>query len=153
MDTREHIHEETFPATQEEVFALLHAPSAIREWWSAARAIVLPEVGGTWAAAWGDEEDCPDYMTFATITVFDPPHRLRLSEYRYWARRGPPPFAADFETEFLVSAHRQGAKLRVTQSGFPCSAEGEEFLAACETGWRDTFAGIRRFLEAQRRGR
>jgi uncharacterized protein YndB with AHSA1/START domain len=137
-------------ASPEEVFALLTTPSSIRIWWSAARAIVIPERGGIWVAAWGDLEDRPDYVTAATIAECDRPNRLVLSDYRYWAKSGPLPFDAEFTTEFIVSPHGNGVVLRVTQDGFPAGPEGDQFLAACETGWRETFAEIRAFLEAER---
>lgn len=144
--TRCHVHEEVLPASPDRLFAALHAPSAIRRWWGAARAVVLAEPGGTWAAAWGADEDAPDYVTVATIRDFEPPRRMVLTEYRYRAREGPLPFEADFVTEFLVVPHDEGATLRVTQDGFPAGPEGDDFLAGCRSGWRDTFAGLRRFL-------
>lgn len=148
MQARKHVHEEVLPASPEDVFALLHTASAIRQWWSAARAIVMPERGGTWAAAWGDEEDIPDYVTVATISEFDPPRRMVLAGYRYWTNEGALPFDPDFVTEFTVTPHDEGAILRVTQDGFPPGPEADDFLSACEKGWRDTFEGIRRYLEA-----
>ena len=152
MPTRTHEHEEQLPASPEEVFALLHTPSAIRVWWSAARAIVVPETGGVWAAAWGEDEDSPEYVTVARISRFEPPVRLVLDDYRYWARSGPLPFEADFVTEFLVSPGPTGARLRVRQHGFPIGRQADEFVAACDRGWRDTFSGIRRFLETDEVG-
>src|SRR5262245_13813072 len=149
MATRKHVHEEVFPAPPERVFALLHTPSAIRRWWGVARAVVLPQPGGVWAAAWGEAEDDPDYVTAATIREFDPPHRLVLSDYRYRAKSGPLPFRAEFITEFLVLPHPEGAVLRVTQDGFPAGREADQFYAGCQQGWRDTFAGVRNYLAAQ----
>lgn len=149
MKTRKHVHEEVFSASPEVVFAILHTPSAIRQWWAATRVIVLAEPGGTWAATWGPSEDSPEYLAVATIRVFDPPRRLVLGDYRYRAASGPLPFQADFETEFVVSPHPKGATLQVTQDGFPCAAAADAFYAACERGWRDTFAGIRRYLNAK----
>ncbi len=146
MATRQHVHEEIFPASVERVFALLHTPSSIRRWWGAAHAIVLAEPGGIWAAAWGEAEDDPDYVTVATMRDFLPPERMVLSNYRYYAKAGPLPFQAEFVTEFLVSRHAHGASLRVTQDGFPAGPEADEFYAACQKGWLDTFAGIRRYL-------
>jgi uncharacterized protein YndB with AHSA1/START domain len=148
MATRRHIHEEYFPVAREKLFGLLHRPSAIRQWWGAARAIVIPGQGGIWAAVWVTDEDHPDYITAATIQVFEPPGRLVLADYRYVAKSGPLPFQADFETEFAVRSQDQGAILRVTQEGFPCDSSANDFLAACEVGWRNTFAGIRRYLQA-----
>lgn len=146
MKTRSHIHEEVFSASPEQVFALLHKPSAIRQWWGVSRAIVLPQPGGFWSAAWGESEDEPDYITSATIAVFDPPHRLVLTNYQYYARSGSLPFKANFHVEFLVSPHKDGASLRVTQDGFPATADGESFLEGCIVGWRNTFIGIRAYL-------
>jgi uncharacterized protein YndB with AHSA1/START domain len=146
MKTRKHVHEEEFSATPERLFALLHTPSAIRGWWGVARAIVLPGESGLWAAAWGADEDAPEYITIATIRAWEPPRRMVLGDYRYFAQNGPLPFQADFVTEFTVEATPDGALLRVSQDGFPCDASADAFYAACEIGWRNTFAGIRRFL-------
>lgn len=143
---RTHVHEEAFDCTPERLFALLVTPSAIRDWWGASRVIILPGSGGTWAATWGSEEDAPDYVTTATMSVVEAPRRLLLTDYRYHARSGPPPLDAAFETEFTITAVPGGAQLRVRQSGFPHGPEGDAFLTACERGWRDTFAGIRRHL-------
>lgn len=146
METRSHIHKEVFPVPPEKLFALLHTASAIRKWWGAARAIVIPESGGIWAATWGESEDDPDYVTAAEIRAFDSPRRMVLSDYRYRSRTGELPFQADFVTEFTVEPHSEGALLRVFQDGFPTGSEADEFYSACEEGWRNTFEGIRRFL-------
>ena len=151
--TRAHTHAETFAVPSESLFALLHTPSAICDWWGAARAVVIPEKGGIWVAAWGVDEDAPDYITAATIRTFERPRRMVLDEYRYWAQMGPLPFDADFVTEFEVIDRQDGALLRVTQDGFPAGREGDDFYAACEVGWRDTFMGIRRYLETEKGGR
>lgn len=150
MTMRQHVHEETFPVSPGGLFAILHTPSAIRQWWGASQAVVLAENGGTWAAIWGDEDD-PDYVTVATIREFDPPQRMVLSDYRYYAKDGPLPFEARFVTEFAVSEHAAGATLRVTQDGFPAGSEADEYFAACKNGWRETFEGIRRYLSSPER--
>jgi uncharacterized protein YndB with AHSA1/START domain len=149
MSTRRHVHQEVFPVPPERLFALLLTPSAIRRWWGAARVVVIAEPGGLWAAAWGDEEDDPDYVSVATLRELEPPRRLVMSDYRYRAKSGPLPFEADFEVSFEVEPHAEGAVLRVTQDGFPSGPEGDEFYAACEQGWSDTFAGIREYLEGR----
>lgn len=148
MTTRSHQHEEQFSASPQALFELLLTPSAIREWWSASAAIVVPRIGGCWAARWGEEDD-PDYLTAATIEVFEPPRRMVLADYQYVAKQGGLPFEADFNTEFVVEAAADGARLRVTQHGFPAGPEADEYLAACKQGWTDTFAGIRRYLDAE----
>ena len=151
MTTRAHIHEESFPASPEQLFTILHTPSAIRGWWNATRAIVIPELGGTWAAAWGDDEDNPDYITTATIDAFDPPRILSLTNFQYRSKDGDLPFHAEFTTTFDITPTKEGATLRVTQDGFPSDPEADEFYASCDTGWRETFKNIRAYLQQQNR--
>ncbi len=147
MKTRKHVHDEEFTVTVEELFSILITPSSIRQWWGAARAIVLPERNGNWAAAWGNNEDDPDYITVANICVFQPPHRMVLDTYRYHSKSGPLPFDADFQTEFAVFPSENGVTLQVTQDGFPAGPEADEFYSACQSGWQATFASIRQFLD------
>lgn len=138
----------SLPTTTEETFALLSTPSAIRGWWSAARVVVAPRPRGLWVATWGDDEDAPDYVSAARILAWEPPHRLRLGDFEYYTRTGGLPFDAPLETEFLVADAPNGSTLTVTQSGFPDDAIADDFYAACERGWADTFAGIARFVQA-----
>lgn len=153
--TREHRRSVELPVPPERAFAALITPSAIRSWWQADRAVVIAERGGTWAAAWGAEEDDPDYATAATLEVFEPPRRLVLADYRYRARAGRLPFEADFRVELTIRpADGGGSVLEVVQSGFPAGPEADAHLAGCETGWRETLEGLRRFLaDAGREGR
>lgn len=146
MTTRCHVAETDVEASPAEVFAALLTPSAIRAWWSARSAIVDARPGGTWAAAWGDDEDAPDYITTATIVELDVPRRLVLGQYRYFARTGPPPFDADFTTEFTVAARDGGSRLTVRQDGFPAGPIADAFYEGCERGWRDTLASLASFV-------
>ena len=142
MATRSITRDILLPAPPERVFELLITPSAIRHWWQANRAIVMPVSGGIWAAAWGEDEDDPDYIVSATLRVFDPPMRLVLADYRYYAKTGPMPFEADFTTEFKIESHGEQTKLIVTQDGFPAAAEADEYYRGCEQGWEATLQGI-----------
>ena len=146
MKTRKHICSTELNASVERVFDLLCRPSAIRSWWCATAAIVDPRTGGTWIAAWGPEDE-PDYITSATIKVFDPPRRIVFHDYKYFARSGSLPFEANFSTEFCVEAVGCQARLTVTQDGFPADPIADEFYAGCELGWRNTFEGIRKYVE------
>jgi uncharacterized protein YndB with AHSA1/START domain len=153
MATRSHTHEIRLLEPPEAVFAILHTPSAIRGWWSASRAIVLPQTDGFWAATWGADEDKPDYVGSYRIAVFDPPRRLVLTDAKYYSKDGRLPFEAMFVVEFTVEPRPEGGSLlRVVQDGFPTDTAADTFFAACKTGWRNTFAGIEAHL-ATRRGK
>lgn len=147
-ETRSHIHQEEFSAPPERIFALLVTPSAIRQWWGASRVIVDAREGGVWTAAWGDEDD-PDYISTATLTKCDPPRQLVMKYGQYYAKSGKLPFefGEDAVTIFTVEKAGEGSVLRVEQTGFPIGPEADDFYTACETGWRETFNGIRRFIE------
>ena len=148
MTTRKHVNEEIFDASPETVFALLHTPSAIRQWWGASHVIVDQKEGGVWVAVWGDE-DSPEFITAGRMSVFDPPRRVMFSDFEYYARTGPLPFAANLSSDFTVSAVEPNkTSLRVIQDGFPTDSAADEFYAGCERGWRETFAGIRRYLDS-----
>lgn len=107
--------------------------------------MVMPEKDGIWAATWGDEDD-PDYITTAVITEFEPPKRLVLKYGKYFAKSGGLPFEMESSTEFLVEPSESGCVLRVTQDGFPNDSVADDFYAACEIGWTNTFGGIRGYL-------
>ena len=148
METRQHIHEENFSVSPERLFGLLFTPSAIRQWWGASTVIVIPEIGGIWCATWGENEDSPEYISAATIQVFESPHRMVLSNYKYNTQSGGLPFEADFEVDFLVSKHPEGSTLKVCQNGFPVLPEADEYFSQCVVGWEATFKGIREYLQA-----
>ena len=95
MATRRHVQEEFFSVPSDRVFKALVTPSAIRRWWGASKAIVLPQAGGTWVASWGENENDPDYISSFKILEFEPPHRMMLGEGKYFSRDGQPPFEMD----------------------------------------------------------
>lgn len=147
MKFRSHIHEEPLSVSPTAAFELLITPSAIRNWWGASSAIVLPRKDGVWTAAWGDEDD-PDYISTAILVEFDPPRRLTMKNGDYYAKTGPLPFefAVDALTTFTIEPDGEGCVLRVEQTGFPCDAIADEFYAACHTGWIRTFTGIKTYV-------
>ena len=149
MKTRSHIHEESFDIPPERMFALLVTPSAIREWWGASSVIVTPKVDGVWAAAWGDEDD-PDYISTAKLAEYDPPRRLVMKHGEYNAKSGTLPFrfADDAVAIFTIKPEGEGCALRVEQTGFPCDPVADDFYTACEIGWKNTFQGIRIFIDS-----
>lgn len=151
IPTRDHVAAVELAASPERVFAALVTPSAIRAWWGAARAIVLPKAGGLWAAVWGASEDDPDYVTVARVAAYEPPRRLVLDDYRYRAKSGPMPFKADFRTTFEVARTTTGSRMTVTQSGFPCDPVADAHYAACETGWATTLRQLAAYLASASR--
>ena len=143
---RKHVHEESFRAPADRLFELLITPSLVRQWWNASRVIIHAEPGGFWVAAWGDE-DAPDYVGAYDVAAIERPRRLVLVNSRYHARHDAPlPFESDFTVTFEVIPDGDGSRLRVTQDGFPDEAAADAFLAACVTGWTETFKGIRKVV-------
>lgn len=147
-ETRSHTLRIRVSADAEKAFDALITPSAICVWWGARTAIVLPEKGGFWNAAWGDPDD-PDYITFHQITDFEHPRYIELDETRYVTKFEPPPFELKMKTRFEVEPDGEnGAFITVTQHGFPANPIADEFYAACEKGWHDTFEGLKTFIES-----
>jgi uncharacterized protein YndB with AHSA1/START domain/predicted enzyme related to lactoylglutathione lyase len=149
--TRSILRELELPLDAEAAFALLHEPSAIRSWWSAARVVVVARAGGIWVAAWGPNEDAPEYTTAARILLWDPPRRLRLGRFEYFTADGvAPPFTSALETEFSVLPNAERSILRVHQTGFPSGPAADAFFSACQRGWTATFEGIARYVAGVR---
>jgi uncharacterized protein YndB with AHSA1/START domain len=146
MKTRKHIHEEEFSVLPERMFEILIKPSAICVWWGATRAIVLAEENGTWTAAWGEDEDNPDYISSFTIEEFDPPKRILFTNAKYFSKDGKLPFDDPITAEFIVGKSETGCTFKVIQDGFPIDSAADEYYKACETGWENTFEGIRKYL-------
>ena len=138
--------EAVFPLAPEALFDLLVTPSAIRAWWSAQQAIVMPRAGGIYCATWGGTEDRPEYVTCATIEVLERPKRLVLADFRYMAPLPLPFDTSSLVTEFCVEPAQGGARLSVFQGGFPTDTSADAFYAGCQTGWKSTFEGIVRFV-------
>lgn len=147
--TRKHTHTELFSIGLEKAFELLITPSAIRNWWGADRAIVMPEKDGIWMAAWGKNEDAPDYVTAFTMSEYEPPNRILFTDAKYTAGGDKLPFDMDMSTEFRLTAVDGGVEITVIQDGFPLDSSADEYYVACEKGWKDTFAGIRKFIDGE----
>jgi len=146
METRHHIHEEPFGVSAESMFHALITPSAIRQWWGASKAIVIPEQGGVWIAAWGEDENDSDYISSFKILEFEPPRRMLLGEGKYHARDGQPAFEMNMTTEFVVEPVNNGSLLRIVQDGFPVDEAADDYFEACVIGWKNTFDGLRRYF-------
>ncbi|MEO1261816.1 MAG: SRPBCC domain-containing protein [Bacteroidota bacterium] len=131
------------------VFDALISPSQICKWWFAKTAIVLPETGGFYAAAWGDSEDQPDYISMATIKVFERPYRLTLVYEKYYSKDGQLPFDATLDAAFTLEDLNGQTKLTVVQSGFPITLSADAFYQGCVKGWEDTFASLKKVLEGK----
>ena len=126
----------------EDLFNTLIKPSEIAQWWKAKSVIVLPQKNGIWVGTWGDSIDNPDYIVSARILRFEPPSTMLLGNYQYYSKDGELPFEADIQTEFVVEPTAVGARLTVTQTGFPDSSDADEYVQGCEAGWRTTLEGI-----------
>lgn len=151
MNTRSQTATIDLPLSVKSIFPMLLRPSAIRGWWQADRAVVVPEAGGIWVAAWGPEEDAPEYVTSARIIEYEPPYRMVLGEYAYFAKSGPLPFEADFTTAFELQTCSPGCRLTVTQDGFPTDPAADEFYRACEIGWHNTLQALKSFAAGEHR--
>lgn len=149
MSYRKVTHQIEVPASPQNVFKILHTPSAIRRWWSASSAIVIAKADGLWCATWGEKEDDPDYISASTIKIFDPPRRMLLADPKYFAKSGALPFKPEMTIEFIVEPAPSGSLLKVIQDKFPADPIADEFYAGCVVGWKNTFDAIKKFVEGR----
>ena len=147
MSTRSIQRSDFFACQPQDLFAALTLPSAIRAWWGAARAIIIPRPGGLFSAAWGDEEDAPAYVSAGIMRVFDPPHRLVISDFIYLSPTERLPFESDLTIEYVIMSVPDGTQLQITHDGFPMGPEADEFFQGCESGWGNSVDSLRAFVE------
>ena len=107
---------------------------------------MLAEPQGFWSAAWGEDEDDPDYICGYTIGEFRANELMVLEDAKYFSRHGKLPFEAEITTRFTVVSHGQGSRVTVTQDGFPADAVADEFFMGCQVGWRETLSRLQAFL-------
>ncbi len=78
---------------------------------------------------------------------FERPRAIVFDEGVYIAKLDPPPFELDTTTKFEIEPRGEtSCILRVLQTGFPVDPIADDFYAACEVGWRNTFAGIETYF-------
>ena len=145
-ETRKHQISREFEHPAATVFAALIIPRQIQRL-VVGRSSVIPKTGGIRCAAWGEDEDVPDYTSSATIKEFQPDCRLVLGEYQYVSPAGGLPFEADFETTFEVKFVGEGSQLTVTQAGFPSEPIADEYYGACESGWQRSLDALENYLD------
>ncbi len=147
-ETRSHEHQIELDAGAEKVFDSLISPAAICSWWQASSAIVIPRKDGIWMGTWGDTED-PDFITAHKMVEFDPPKTIVFDDVEYIAKSGPPPFDLKMVTKFEIEPiSDEKCILKVIQSGFPVDSIADEFYAACEIGWKNTFDGMKTYIDS-----
>ena len=147
MSTRTLRCQEVFNCTVEVLFDALKTPSAIRTWWAAARVVLIARPGGTFAVAWGDDEDDPEYMGAATLAEYDPPRRIVLADFTYYAKTGPLGFEADLSVEFNVRPSGQESVLEIVHRGIPDIPEANEYYEGCQIGWRTCLSHLQDYLQ------
>ncbi len=150
METRKHVEKIELSVPAEQVFKALYTPSAIRSWWGAFSAIVVPRLGGVWAVSWGKEEDDPDFIGTAKITSFDPPSRFAIAYDEYYGKTDKLPFDAQFTVDFSIEDKGEKSCLCVAQEGFPVDTAADEFYSSCKTGWTATLEALKTYLQEKR---
>ena len=102
-------------------------------------------------AAWGEQEDDPDYVCSYQIPEFERPWRLVFSKPIYHSRDGSlPDSLGDVRIVFTIEMCEGGSKLHVSQSGIPESEK--EFCEGCRQGWETTLDQLRTFLTGNDHG-
>ena len=139
--------EVTIDVTPSTAFNALISPPMIKQWWSAASAIVLPEKGGVYAVSWWEDEADPEYITVSFIDDIQQDELLVLTYDKYYSKHGQLPFEAAMVVTFRLQPVESGVVLSVEQKGFPDEAIADEYYQGCIKGWEDTLNGIKRVLE------
>ncbi len=133
----------------EKIYRSLLKPSAITQWWEAATAIIIEDVGGIYAISWGADIDEPDFTTVSKILEMVPNEKLSMAYVSYTSKFGEMPFKAEMEVQFKISKiDSTGSELEVVQSGFPVEKIADDYYNGCISGWENVLVGIKNFCES-----
>lgn len=138
---------ENFACTPQELFDALHTPSALRSWWNADRVIIIPRKNGMYAAAWGEDEDDPEYVSSGIYGVYDPPYKSILVDFRYYAKSDPADFEDLMSVTYEITSRDSEAHLQLTHAGFPEGAEADAYFEACTQGWVTSLKSLKTYVE------
>lgn len=138
---------ENFACTPQELFDALHTPSALRSWWNADRVIIIPRKNGMYAAAWGEDEDDPEYVSSGIYGVYDPPYKSIIVDFRYYAKSDPADFEDLMSVTYEITSRDSEAHLQLTHAGFPEGAEADAYFEACTQGWVTSLKSLKTYVE------
>ena len=139
--------EEDFACTPQELFHALHTPSALRSWWNADRVIIIPRKNGMFAAAWGEHEDDPEYVSSGVYKVYSPPRKSIIEDFRYYTKSDPIDFENLMSITYEVTPSNMGCRLLLTHTGFPDTSNADAYFDACVQGWIMSLKSLRSYLE------
>ncbi|MCY3628415.1 MAG: SRPBCC domain-containing protein [Bacteroidota bacterium] len=138
---------ENFACTPQELFDALHTPSALRSWWNANRVIIIPRTNGMYSAAWGEDEDDPEYVSSGIYRVYDPPYKSVIEDFRYYAKSDPADFEGLMSITYEITARNSEAHLQLTHTGIPEGDEADAYFEACTIGWVETLKNLKKYVE------
>ena len=139
--------EKDFACTPRDLFDALHTPSALRSWWNADRVIIIPRKNGIFAAAWGEDEDDPEYMSSGIYKVYEPPYKSVMEDFRYYAKSDPVDFEDMMSIAYEITPSTAGAHLLLTHAGFPDESYADAYFDACVEGWAASLKSLRSYVE------
>lgn len=132
----------------EDIFKALINPSAIKAWWQAQTAIVVPAVNGIYAASWGEDIDDADYITVSTITEITSNSSLSLEYVSYYAKEEQLPFDAKMNVLFTIRPMTETeTMLIVKQTGIPDDPIADDYFDGCTKGWTQVLSNIKAYCE------
>src|SRR5687767_13718470 len=141
MEKRRQVIEEPFGVSPDRMFKILVSPSAIRSWWGASTCIVDPKKGGSWVAAWGENERDSDNINSYSILEFEPPIRMLLGSSKYFGGSNWP-IKTSMTTEFIIEPGPAGCNLRIVQELSPADPLLDDFFDDCVLGWQSRLDSI-----------
>ncbi len=146
-NTRNIEHIVRIKAAAKVVFNALITPSLIKQWWYVHTAIVVPELGGIYALAWGESIDAPDYVTVSRLTEYEFGKKLSMANESYYSPHGNLPFEAELVAHLTLDEEGEETVVKVLQTGIPTEAIADEFYAGTVKGWETTMLSLKNVAE------
>lgn len=145
--TRNIAHSVRAKASAKVIFNALITPSLIKQWWYVHTAIVIPEVGGVYALAWGDSIDYPDYVTVSRLNEYEFGKKISMKNESYFSPHGNLPFEAELVATISLEEDGEETIIKVLQTGIPADSVADDFYEGTVKGWETTLLSLKNLAE------
>ena len=129
------------------IFNAIISPSLIKQWWYVHTAIVVPELNGIYALAWGESIDRPDYVTVSRLSEYEFGKKISMANESYFSPHGDLPFNSDLVATLSLEVDGAETILKVLQTGIPTDAVADDFYEGTVKGWETTLLSLKNVAE------
>ncbi|MBI4467159.1 MAG: SRPBCC domain-containing protein [Acidobacteria bacterium] len=132
-------------ATPEQALRAFLDVEQMKQWWGVAKGLVEERKGGVYSLAWGEPGRGYKYVVAGVVKSYQPGKWLRLEPLVYFNHERP--VLGPMRLRISVREKDGRTRVSVRQDGYGEGPDWDWYYEAVITGWKDTLANLKAFLE------